>query len=620
MKPPSAPKPKPTQPAKAPAAKKGKAAPKPKSKPKPKPKAKASAKAVPPVALSQALGPVVPLPARFHGKLTGLIGRHLFLTLGEGTARLLLVLALLLLAQGAADWMCDLPPAVRALFLAADAAALGWIVRGRIVGAWRGRLTLETAALLAQKKWPRVRGAYVAAVQLAAGKSGGPASPLLVASLLRQVEGETQRSSFAEAFPAKPFAVAAALAVAAWAGVAAVFVAAPQVAPILLERVVLLPRPLPTRTIVEPVTKDLSAAIGSDVALEAKAVGVIPARGRISIAYGNETQELAPTPQGDRPGVFSLTLHNVQRPFRYRFSLNDGRGEWYNVKTLVAPTVASVECVQAFPAYTGLPEQKRTPSDLSLLAGSVLRLRIQSTLPLQAAAVVCQGIPDKVEMRLEGPDKKAADAELKIPAKGLTGFSFHLESQAGLASSNDTVYQVEIVPDAPPVVRIVTPEEPEVSITVKAKPKLVFEVSDDFALSKVRLCYEIGEPAPSANDEVPPPVAQTPVEFDLKQIQAQAAPGVPATLTYQWDVSAQKPPWREGDVINYWIEAVDNNDATGPGVTQSKKQHFSIVTPEVMQAETLKKLQAVTDSMHQMYEKEKKASDVLGKPLENKAP
>ena len=562
-----------------------------------------------------ALAPI-PLPRRFQAKLAALARRHLFLTLGRGAARVILAVALLLLVQGLIDWNADLPRGVRALLLAADLGGLGWLGWREIVGSWKRRLNLETAALLAQKKWPSTRSAYVAAVQLASGKTGVPVAPALVHQLLQRVEGETARPSLGAAFSALPFLRAAGLGLLGWAVLGTIFHFSPHVSTVLLERIFLSRQPLPTRTVVEPVTRDMAVAIGSDIMLQAKAVGVIPNHGRITLFYaGKETQELAPTPEPDHPEYFSLLLHNVQKPFRYQFSLNDGHGEFYNVKTLIAPSVESVDCLQTYPAYTGLPDQKRTPGDLSLLEGSVLHVHLKATMSLGAATAVYQGIPGQMEMQITGADRKEASADIPIPAKGLTGFSFHLVNQEALASVNDTVYQVQIVLDEPPTVRLIAPEAPQVNVTVKAAPKIVFEVGDDFAVSRLRLCYEIGDPAPSAEDEVPPPVLQTPIDFDLKAIKI--APGSPAVVTYVWDIPSQNPPWREGQVINYWIEAVDNNNVTGPGVTVSNKQHFSIVSPEVVQAQMLKQLQDVTDSMHQMLEKEKKASDILGTPLES---
>ena len=592
--------------------------PSPRPKRKPTTKAKAVVKKAAPASVPWVPPAVatMPLPRRFQAKLAALARRHLVLTLGRGVARVLLAVALLLLAQGLIDWNADLPWGVRALLLAADLGGLGWLCRREIVAAWRRRLNLETAALLAQKKWSSARSDYVAAVQLAAGRTGGPVSPALVRQLLEKVEEETGRPSFGAAFSAAPCLRAAGLGLLGWAVLGGLFLFSPHVGTVLLERIFLSRQPLPTRTVVEPITRDLAVATGSDITLQAKATGVIPNHGRITLFYaGKETQELAPIPEADHPEVFSLLLHNVQKPFRYQFSLNDGHGEFYEVKTLIAPSVESVECVQTYPAYTGLPDQKRTPGDLSLLEGSVLHLRVKATMALGAATVVDQGIPGQVEMQISGADRKEASADIPIPAKGLTGFSFHLVNQENLASVNDTVYQVQIVTDEPPTVRLIAPEAAQVNVTVKAAPKIVFEVGDDFALSRLRLCYDIGDPAPSAEDEVPAPVLQTPIDFDLKAIKT--APGSPAVVTYVWDIPSQKPPWREGQVIDYWIEAVDNNNVTGPGVTVSPKQHFSIVSPEVVQAQMLKQLQDVTDSMHQMLEKEKKANDILGTPLES---
>ncbi len=566
-------------------------------------------------ASSPRLSPV-PLPEPFRRQLAGLMRRHLLFTMGMEFAWMGAALGLLWLAQGLLDWSLDLSRGVRAIFLLLDLAALGGMLWRRVVPAYRRRLDLEGAALLVQKTWPQVQGAFIAGVQLAGGRGTAGSSPKLIAALLERVALEAARLDFRRAFSIRPCLRVLLVALALWTGLGAILWLAPATGRALLGRLVLIPMPLPTRTVVTPISRDLTIAIGADAVLEARATGVIPTHGRVAVTYGlREVQELAPLPQADRSGVFSLTLHNVQRPFSYRFFLNDGQGESYTVRTLIAPAVASLACRQIYPAYTHLPPQERAPSDLSLLEGSTLHLHLQANLPLSHAAIVYQGIPGGLEMSLGLTDNHQAEADIPIPTGGLTGFSIHLQSQEGQASLNDTVYPVTVAADAPPVIQILEPKKEDVSVTLHAAPQISFQVSDDFGLTKVEICYEIGAPA-APGQELPQAQAQKPIPFDLSKLKL--APGVPATLTYTWNIAAQTPAWQEGDLVTYWIEAVDNNNATGPGVSDSNKQHFEIVSPEVKQAQTLQELDQVEISIGKLLQDQRQASKQVEQDIDKK--
>jgi hypothetical protein len=56
------------------------------------------------------------------------------------------------------------------------------------------------------------------------------------------------------------------------------------------------------------------------------------------------------------------------------------------------------------------------------------------------------------------------------------------------------------------------------------------------------------------------------------------------------DVGAQKPPWQEGEKVTYWIEAVDNNTATGPGIASTDHKEFDIVSIEAKREEIIERI------------------------------
>jgi NurA-like 5'-3' nuclease len=47
---------------------------------------------------------------------------------------------------------------------------------------------------------------------------------------------------------------------------------------------------------------------------------------------------------------------------------------------------------------------------------------------------------------------------------------------------------------------------------------------------------------------------------------------------YSFEYSSIKPPLTEGQTIEYWMEAEDGNNVTGPGITDSEHHTIKIVS------------------------------------------
>ncbi|NDF00409.1 MAG: hypothetical protein EB034_19390, partial [Verrucomicrobia bacterium] len=153
--------------------------------------------------------------------------------------------------------------------------------------------------------------------------------------------------------------------------------------------------------------------------------------------------------------------------------------------------------------------------------------------------------------------KNAREVQVTIPisSEALSGFSIHLEDKYGFRSKDDAVYRLEVLPDKAPVVRITYPERKEELITQKATILIGFEAVDDFAVKQLFLRYTVdgGE--------------EKGIELTLE------TPARSLRRRYDWKVGALNPKPPEGATLEYWIEARDNNNVTGPGIGTS--EHFS---------------------------------------------
>ena len=352
--------------------------PKPKRKPKP-PKTRAVKAA--PVKIEAP----IPLPTDLRQRLNGLRRRYRLVNVGIGLSMIIGAISLLLLAQAVSDWWFELPWIARAGFLFADLIILGVLYRAKLDHALRHRLGMPEAALLAEKKWPQLKQSVIAAVELTEGRPFSTrGSRQLVDLVLQQARARTTNLNFTRVVPMRGlrnWALAGAAAMLA-AGLTAFLTWPASLA--LVERVFLMNVPLPTKTIVIAITHDLIVPVGTDVEISAKAQGIIPSHGRVTVTYAEgSAQEFPATLMPDKPAVFSLTIHNVQTAFRYSFHLNDGHGPEFSVTAKVPPTMTNLQCKQYYPDYTGLPPRDLAPTQLSLLAGSRLFVSADCADPLK---------------------------------------------------------------------------------------------------------------------------------------------------------------------------------------------------------------------------------------------
>jgi hypothetical protein len=554
-------------------------------------------------------GTSLPLPSGIGAKLDALARRHFAFALWRLGLLLALGTASVIFTQALLDYFLDLPLAVRAIFLFLDVAVLVGFVALNANRIRKGKLTREQTALMVQRKWPTLKGSLIAAVQFTGGSGQVPnRSAKLVEQLLTQVAPQVEKLRFQEVFPARANWRLTALALLVWWALGLIAFLAMPVSLLLFERLFLSNQAFPAQTRVIAGSQDITVGLGDNVQLEARAAGRIPSRAIVEIFHSDGTKEELPVAsQADRAELFSTNIHNIQNPFQYRFKINDAIGEKYTVKTRITPLLEKLDCAATYPAYTGLGSKQLVPNQISVIAGTVLQLRVTASTDLSQATLVYQGWTGSVPMKLDAKDAKVATLTLPVMNSDLTGFSIALKDKAGVSSVNDTIYHVESISDEPPTVRIAQPTEESLTVTLHSKLQIVIEVSDNYGLSKLSLHYEI-TPA-TTGDQEPQPVELKPIDIDLKQ--TPFTPNVVATVTVPISVADQTPPWHEGDSIRYWIEATDNNNVTGPGVTVSNSQQLIVVTPEAKRDEILQRLQDSANSMQDVLQDQSEINDEI---------
>jgi hypothetical protein len=558
-----------------------------------------------------------PVPARLAKKLKKLGRRFLWVRLGESLTWCCIAALVLVALQMALDWLLNLPRPARAAILGGDVVLLGLFLYRSVLGLILHPLQQETCALLVEKHWPKFRGRIIAAVQLA-GPRLNPGSSELVRALQRETDAEAAFHDFREIVSARTLVRRAgtALAVAAvWTGL--LLAAAPD-SIALLERVFLLAVPIPRKTDVVCLSGDKILATGSSVLLEAQARGVVPLHGLATLTYqSGRVQEITLDPEPDHSNRFSVKIDRLNESFHYVIQLNDGISRRYEVKIVPRPYVAAIACEQIYPAYTGLPDLKRMVGNLALLAGSHLKIQATANAKIARASLKLLGLNQVLPLAVKGADNKELTGEIAIPATGLTGFSIQLTNPEGITSGDETEYRIDIVPDRPPTITLTYPDQVEQLATLKAKPTISFQASDDYGLAKVFLCYRV---VPAQDAEAADTGATAPAPPEPTRIEMDLGDGHPLTLQrrYRFDPAVMKPPAAEGMTIEYWMEAQDANNVTGPGIGASEHHTIKFVSEMELRADVMRRLNEDLGVTSDLLDNQKKANDSLGEVIQDK--
>lgn len=548
-------------------------------------------------------GPSFPLRGTLARQLDRVASRLKIVRILQGVIWMIALGAAMLLGRCLLDRWLDFPRALRIGLLVLDAlwlGALAWIFPLRALLHAEKR---EHLALRIEKQWPHLKSSLVSTVQLASADPGqAHGSRLMLERLFQQTEKLTAGLEVEKAVPVSHLKRPALLALALVLCAGILGLMAMPSAGILFKRYLGFNELLPTQTRVRAISEAVTLPMGSGATLAARAEGVVPRSGRLLVRYDNgQSREFPVSPDPAEPGVFRIAMQNIQSSFTYRFVLNDGRGSAYAVNCQMTPVIRSLTSRVDFPAYTGWKSQDVKPSELTLLNGSSLALSIAASQPLKAAQWHPQGAGEPLAMKIDPADSTRATLSIPVNAPELTGFSISLLNQEGVASRDDATYPITVTSDKPPEVKLLEPVDPPESLTPAGGIDLVAEILDDFGIAEVNLCVEAAESA------------------DLGQVhrtRLQFSPGQ-KRLAFRWTPGKENPPAKPGDSLTYYIEAKDNNTATGPGVAESTRSTVRIVTPEVKQQEIGQKLQEKAAEINQLRESQRAVTDGLNKILQD---
>jgi hypothetical protein len=540
-------------------------------------------------------------------QLAALRRKHVVVAVLTGLALLVAVGVELLAVVMFLDWWLDLPWGVRLFLLLGQLAILGYILARQVVLPLLRQPDEDSLALMVEKARPEFRTRLIASVQLSRPGSIPPGAAVsLVDALLVETKALSAPQDFRAIVPTDRLKTLGFLALIVLALGLGGLVYGRAVCYDLLQRAFLSQIPVPRKTRVVILDGNKVVGRGDNVRIEAYAQGIIPAEGKLEVKYRHRRiQQYTVEQNVNNPIHFGRTLESVQDSFDYVVYLNDGVSPTYTVKAIPRPTVAKIECTQEFPAYSRLPTTPRSLGDLTLLAGSRLYLTVTATKDIEQASVRLVGLKEAPPLQVQPGQSRTLTGGFLIPAKGLTGFSIQLLDTDGMESRDAAVYRVEILPDKSPQARLTYPDRKEELVTRLATLLVGMDITDDFQINKVQLHYKVDTLENGAEKAI---------ELDLGQEQVKRL-----QRAFPWKLSSFDPPLTEGSMIEFWIEAEDNNDATGPGRGASEHQLARVVSRDEKLADALNRASDYLSGIEDVAEDQARANRNLGDIILEKA-
>ena len=269
------------------------------------------------------------------------------------------------------------------------------------------------------------------------------------------------------------------------------------------------------------------------------------------------------------PDTYTGTIEDVPESFSFDAQIDDAKTKTLTVTAIERPTIKNISATQVYPEFTKQSPTNHVPGDFTFFPGSEVTINIESSKELDSGNLKFLGLDNQMPLSVNEANKKEGVAKIKIPSQSLSGFSVSLTDSDEMDSKNNAIYKISLLTDLPPEIRITYPKRSEELVTRKATLLIKYEAIDRFGVNSINLKYKREE-----NEIVTIPLMKE--EASKKQISD----------SYEWNLGSLKTGLSEGDQIEYWLEASDQN-LSGLNISSSEKLSLKVVTPEEKRADLL---------------------------------
>jgi hypothetical protein len=498
----------------------------------------------------------------------------------QGFCRVLVALALVVIAYFLIDWFADLPFGVRLTTAGIGLAIIAYVAYRYLYVELRKIQDDDEIALRVESRNPDLRGRLISTLQLVRSEHAGAyaGSHDLIAALEEETVRMSDPLDFAQIISTtmlKRLLIAALIVVVVKAALIFEF---PEHFKALAERLVNPNKQFPTKTRIkkdasgkEMVAVPAFVARGEEILVEVAlepAPYVVPNAGVLHFMNPksgmNIPVELLPAGGEVFKGRLAKALEDVDMVVE----IGDVRTKPVRVDVLARPEVDTSRSVESLryelPAYTEEPPQPwQKFGTLSSLQGSLAEIRFTATKALKSAEIRRSDGRSYPMTKLPVPNEPAGMSWTvnKFPIDKSGTFHVVLVDEFGLKNGEPALeYPIDARADLAPTIKLLKPSH-DATVTPTARPILKYNARDDYGLRVVWLVYKLkhdtGEaPAKSEddyNDDSKIPAKRIEYKIDRDETKRIRKELSGATIT--WDLADLKV--KVGDQIIFWLECDD---------------------------------------------------------------
>lgn len=476
-------------------------------------------------------------PAQCLARIASLQRRWTALRRTAGVSRVAAAVVVVLAATIVADALVRGEAAWRWAMLACVLAAAAWSIRRYAVPLWRG-LDRDGAALRVERACPELNGRLVTAVQLADAslRARSGTSDALYEAVRETAEASATNVSLDRVMPRGPWLRRATVAFGLVAVAMIVGVAASSSTSIGVRRVlapwsdVRWPRRTDVR-IAEPAPgSPVRVVRGGTLTLAGEVARSIPSSGTLRVRGAGGGVDRVPF-DINADGHFLVRYRPVLQDLDVLVEAGDAVSDPLTVIMVAPPEIVGVLAECTDPTYTHRDVQRSADGNVQALFGAKVGLRFTLSKPATAAIEWDDG--EIQALSTAGP----REVEGQFDVRASRSYRVHLTDEWGFHNDDPVVWQIEMVDNAYPVFGAATPTQDK-RVTPTAVLPITADVSDDFGVAEVVLCYRAGDKAD---------VQRTTLPLDRR--------GQRALIAYAWPIESLG--MRSGDTITYWLEARD---------------------------------------------------------------
>ncbi|MEC8361803.1 MAG: DUF4175 family protein, partial [Bacteroidota bacterium] len=326
--------------------------------------------------------------------------------------------------------------------------------------------------------------------------------------------------------------------------------------------------------------ESLKVAAGDALTLEVEVVGnELPSAVMVEAQGGRFRMERT------HDHIFRYTFPSVRSSTPFRFLASGWRSDEFVAVPFAMPSLAELRVEATPPRYTGLPAiDQRNQGDLTVPEGT----------PIQWSIRVANG--DGVTMRLaDNPlDVRAGAANTYLANWVASSNAVYWVTPTGVDAIGDSLrHRIRVIRDGKPSIRV----SEEQDSTSRKRRHFTGAIQDDYGFSRLTFAWAFVERASRQRLDEPLFAGDAPsVETDGR-VELDVPTGRQGTFFHTWNMG--ELDWREGDVLECWFEAWDNDGVHGAKMVRSGTTRIAAPSQEEIREERNETADSIEENLEE---------------------